>query len=122
MDEKVIFVGKIVNEKIPKLLVASDIFVLPSLSEGFPVVLLEAMASGLPIITTRTRGLSEIIQENVNGFLVNPKNATEIADKIKYILTNDKLTKRISIKNKHESGRYDWAIIVKKLELLYKLI
>ena len=51
---------------------ASDVFVLPSLSEWFPVTVVEAMASGLPIVATDVRGLPEIIKSAENGFLVEP--------------------------------------------------
>ena len=119
--EEIKFLGKIINEKIPEYLVASDIFVLPSLSEGFPVVLLEAMASGLPIITTKIRGLAEIIQENVNGFTVKPENPNEIAEKMDLILNNKPIVEKFYIENKKKSRLYNWSIIVKRLELLYNI-
>ena len=74
LEDYVRFIGKIPNERVLEYMVASDIFILPSLSEGFPVTFLEAMASGLPIITTNVRGLSEIIIDGENGFLVDPKS------------------------------------------------
>ena len=119
LEEMVIFVGKISNEKVPEYLSASDVFVLPSLSEGFPVVLLEAMASGLPIITTKIRGLPEIVQDGNNGFLVNPKSSVELADKIKLLIEDDKIRKKISTINKEKSNIYVWENIVQKLEDLY---
>lgn len=119
LTEKIMFMGKIPNEKIPEYMVAADVFVLPSLSEGFPVVLLEAMAAGIPIISTKIRGLTEIVENNANGFLVNPKNPEEIADKINIILTNENLAKKISKTNKQRSMFYDWKNIVGTLEKLY---
>lgn len=121
LEEIVIFTGKIPNEKIPEYLAASDIFVLPSLSEGFPVVLLEAMASGLPIITTKIRGLAEIIQDGVNGFLVHPKSSNEIADRISLILNDKKVIKKMYVNNKKKSSLYNWEKIVERLELVYNL-
>ena len=73
LGDHVNFIGKVPNERVPEYMIASDVFVLPSLSEGFPVTILEAMASGLPIVATNVGGLPEIIKENENGFLVKQK-------------------------------------------------
>jgi len=115
LEETVVFIGKIINAKIPEYLSASDIFVLPSLSEGFPVVLLEAMSSGLPIIATKVKGLGEIIEEGTNGFLVTPKNSEELADKISLLVNNETLIENIFISNKNKSNFYDWKNIVEIL-------
>jgi glycosyltransferase involved in cell wall biosynthesis len=119
LEDHVIFTGKISNERIPDYLAASDIFVLPSLSEGFPVVLLEAMASGLPIITTNVRGLSEIIEDGTNGFLVHPKNSNEIVDRITLILNNKKIVNMMYVENKKKAESYNWNDIVRRLEEIY---
>ena len=121
LEDKVIFTGKISNEKIPEYLTASDVFVLPSLSEGFPVVLLEAMAAGLPIVTTRKGGLPEIIEDKVNGFLVNPGSPEELADKINLVLKDEKLAEKISRVNKEKSKTYNLKNIVLRLGSLYTL-
>ena len=68
--------------------------------KDFPNVLLEAMAAGLPIVTTKIGGLAEIVEEGVNGFLVDPKSPVELADKIALILNNENLAKKISNENK----------------------
>ena len=75
MGNYVTFKGQIQNEQIPDYLAASDVFVLPSLSEGFPNVLLEAMASGLPIVATNVGGIPEFVKDGENGFITEPQNA-----------------------------------------------
>lgn len=119
LNENVTFAGKISNKKIPEYMAAADMFVLPSLSEGFPVVLLEAMAAGLPIVTTKVKGLPEIIEDNVNGLLVLPKNPEELADKINLLLNDENLTKKISILNKEKSKSYSWENVALTLEKVY---
>jgi len=100
---------------------ASDVFVLPSLSEGFPVTVVEAMASGLPIVATTIRGLPEIIKDGKkNGFLVEPKNPEQIAEKVLLVLENDKLRERISEKNKEKAKGYSWEAVIEKLERVYE--
>lgn len=117
--ENVTFTGKISNEKIPEYMAAADVFVLPSLSEGFPVVILEAMATGLPIVTTKVKGLPEIVEDNINGLLVPPQNPEELADKINLLLNDENLRKKISILNKEKSKSYSWENVALTLEKLY---
>jgi N-acetyl-alpha-D-glucosaminyl L-malate synthase BshA len=115
----VTFKGQIQNEQIPYYLRVSDVFVLPSLSEGFPVVLLEAMASGLPIVTTNVGGVPEIVRDRENGFIIEPKNAKEIADRVLCILKSEEITKRLSNNNKHRARDFGWELIVDDLEKIY---
>jgi glycosyltransferase involved in cell wall biosynthesis len=70
------------RKDIPELLNELDIFVLASVSEGFPLVALEAMAASRPMIVTRSGGPQEIIDDGSNGLLVPPGDATALADKI----------------------------------------
>jgi glycosyltransferase involved in cell wall biosynthesis len=119
LSECVSFVGRVSNEKVPEYMAAADVFVLPSLSEGLPNVILEAMASGLPVVATKVRGLPEIIEDGQNGFLVEPKNPNEIAEKVCLLLEDAELRERVSRNNKEKAKGYDWDDIVKKLEMVY---
>ncbi|MCL2432434.1 glycosyltransferase family 4 protein [Candidatus Bathycorpusculum sp.] len=83
-------------EEVPHRIVASDIFVLPSISEGFPVVLLEAMACGKPIVATKVGGIPEILKDGCNGLLVEPRDAKELASAIIKLLTNQDILKKLS--------------------------
>lgn len=75
---------------------ALDFFVLPSHIEPFGLVILEAMASGIPVVATRSGGPQEIISDGKNGFLVPVRSARSIAEKIIYLLRNPDEAKRIS--------------------------
>ncbi|HEY6042652.1 MAG TPA: glycosyltransferase family 4 protein [Anaerolineae bacterium] len=70
-----------------RLLHASDVFVLPSLAEGFSLSLIEALASGLPVVATRVGGAPEVIRDGENGFLVEPANAAGLAQAVSRALT-----------------------------------
>jgi len=113
------FVGKVPNHKIAQYMIESDIFVLPSLSEGFGIVLLEAMASGLPIVASNVGGIPSLIQNGVNGFLVDPKNPEKIAEKVLFLFNNEDIMIKISKNNKKIVENYDWGKIIMQLENIY---
>ncbi len=72
---------------IPRLLAASDWFVLPSLAEGFSLAILEALSAGLPVIATRVGGAAEVIQEGTNGWLVAPGDPQALATALRHALS-----------------------------------
>jgi L-malate glycosyltransferase len=78
--DRVVFLGY--RHEVPLLLTAMDVFVLPSLREGMPNALLEAMASGLPVIASKMGGASEIVRDGENGFLVCPTDAGRLSQLI----------------------------------------
>ena len=116
LNNYVTFIGKVPHEKVPEFMTASDIFVLPSLSEGFGSVNLEAFAAGVPIVATKVGGLPEIIKEGENGFLVAPKNPEQLAEKILLLLGNSELRNKISENNKIKVKNYSWNHVVDVLE------
>lgn len=84
------FIGQIPHDQLLNVLKASDVFILPSLSEGTPTVLFEALACKTPLIATRIGGIPEIITHKDNGILIEPRNAKAIADAvIKLLKDND---------------------------------
>ena len=85
LQEMVIFVTKVRNTEIPLWLTASDVFVLPSLSEGFGLSLVEALACGKPVVSTTCGGPEDIVTEEV-GILVPPGDAKALASAIAYVL------------------------------------
>jgi len=119
MDKYIKFLGRISNESIPKYMMASDLFVLPSVSESFGIVNLEAMASGLPIVATKVGGVPEIIKENINGLLVEPRNSIDLSLKIIKLLHNQPLAKKISNNNKSYVKNFSWVSVILKLNNVY---
>ena len=119
LEKNVIFKGKIPNEEIPKYMLSADVFVLPSLSEGFPNVILEAMASGLPVVCSNVGGLKEIIKDGENGLFAKSKNVDELGDKIITILNDDELRKKMANNNLSDVKNYSWEYVVDRIEQLY---
>lgn len=82
------FKGHLKREEVVNLLKISDVFALPSITEAFGLVYLEAMAYGVPVIGSWEGGTKELIKDGVNGYLVNPYDINDIADKIMKCLDN----------------------------------
>ena len=78
IEDRVIFTGG--RRDVYDLIAAMDVFVLPSLAEGMPMVLLEAMTLGTPVVATAVGGVPELIEHNVNGVLVRPRDPRSLAD------------------------------------------
>jgi len=114
------FAGQVPQESIPQLMHQADVFVLPSLSEGLPVVLLEAMAAGLPIVATNVGGNPDIVEEGVNGYLVNAKNSEEIADRLLVLLQNDEIQEEISANNREKVEMFTWDRVAEAVEEVYQ--
>jgi glycosyltransferase involved in cell wall biosynthesis len=115
------FIGKVPHERVQANMQQADIFVLPSLSEGFPNVILEAMACGLPVIASRVGGIPDIITNDTNGYLVEVKDIMDMANKILFLLSDDALRKKISDNNQHLVKKYAWDNVIFELEKIYKL-
>lgn len=87
----------------------ADIFIYPSYHEGIPMAVLEAMASGLPIIATKVGGLPDLVKDDINGVMVNPGHPNELADAICFLLQNK--TRRL------EMGKNSRQFVVEKFNI-----
>lgn len=100
------FLGEIAGDKKIKAFCNADIFLFPSYAEGFPIALLEAMASGLPVITTPVGGIPELVEDGVNGFLVKPGDINSMVDKIIELFRDEKSRKLIRNNNMDKIRKY----------------
>lgn len=87
LNPQVNFVGYQSSESVRRYLQAADIFVMSSFAEGVPVVLMEAMMTGLPVVATQVAGVSELVEEGVNGFLVPPSDVQLLTKRIQSLLS-----------------------------------
>jgi glycosyltransferase involved in cell wall biosynthesis len=116
LSGKILFVGRKMHEQIPIWLNASDIFVLPSLSEGFPTVIPEAFACGKPIIATRVGGVPEAVTNDDVGLLVDPKDSSALASAILYALERN-WRKELILSH---SRTYSWSNLVQEILAVYE--
>jgi len=117
IQDKIIFAG--FCDHVPAILSIVDIFVAPSLSEGFGLGIVEAMTMGKPVIATRVGGIREILSDGKTGLFIPPQDPHSIAEKVIYLLKNENETKRLGEKASEESKKYDINVYVTKLEKLY---
>lgn len=97
ISELVTFHGALNHDQVRALYAICDAFVLPSFAEGIPVVLMEAMASGLPCISTRIAGIPELIEDGISGFLASPSSLEELTDRLHQLIHDPELRNRLAV-------------------------
>ena len=124
IEDRVVFMGYVSDDLLPEIFKMADIFVLPSVSsEAFGIVVLEAMASGVPVIATDVGGIPEVLKENEAGLLVPPGNELELRNAIQKLLNNEELRKWYGINGrKAVEEKYSWDKVVVEIEKVYEEI
>jgi glycosyltransferase involved in cell wall biosynthesis len=122
LEENVkMILGYIPLEDVKRLYVASNIYVLPSLEEPCPTSLLEPLACGKPLVGTNIGGIVTMIRDGWNGFLVEPANEKQLADKIKYLIDHpEEWEERGRNSRKLAEEEFDWRKIAEKYLGVYE--
>jgi len=111
LEEHVRFTGFISQEKVAKYLCSSSMFVLPSLSEGLPRSVLEAMACGMFVIATKVGGIPDAVKDEENGLLVQPNDVTALSEAIRIALKNPLKLETVGKRNRVLVQRYDIEVV-----------
>ncbi len=114
--------GPVPHRSIESYLNRMDVFVLPSLSEGCPNTLLEAMAAGRPIVATKTGAIPEIICDGENGLLVDPGDSDQIRDAVLYLLDHPEKAEAMGRKAQIDAEAYSEERERQEWRALYQLI
>jgi len=123
VEDSVIFRDRVEYDSMHVFLRGSDAVVLPSLMEGLPLIALEAMACGTPVIATSVGGTPEIVKDGETGVLVKPYSAGCLAAGIISLYGNDSLRNHISAEGlKLVRGRYTWSTIAERTISLYNSV
>jgi len=127
IEKSVLFIGEIPHNELVGYYAKADVFVLPSCmnyageTEGLGVVLLEAMACGVPVVGSNTGGIPHVIKDGITGVLSNQKDSMSIANKITDLLGNSKLREKVKSNAKDLINKeYSWDIISSKFLSIYK--
>jgi len=121
MEDRVIFAGQ--TREAWRYYAASDVFLLASLYEPFGLSILEAMASGLPVLVSRDTGAGELIHDGVDGLLVQePRDVTELSAKLGVLLTDADLRKRLGRQARRTALKYPWDRVARETEEVYERV
>jgi glycosyltransferase involved in cell wall biosynthesis len=110
-------------EAMQELYLEHDIFLFPSLVEGLPSVLLEAMATGMPVITTETCGMPDVVEDEINGLLIPPADAGSIETAVTRLAHSQRLREKLGTAARETMKRHTWERAGEKLEkFLYHIL
>lgn len=121
IEKNIVFTGHIPHSQVQKYYLLADMFVLSSLSEGLPTVLLEAAAAGKPCVASNVNGVSDIVIHKETGFLVNRLDLDSYVHYVRLLLTDENLQKRMGKKaEKHAKESFNWVDIVNQYDKIYR--
>ena len=119
LTDKVRFLGAMSHEELPRVYASADIFAAPSVTardqdkEGFGLVILEAMASGLPVVASRSGGITDLIQDGWNGLLAEEKDSRDLAVNINRLFTEPELYSKLVENMKDTVQKYSYTQVGK---------
>ena len=119
--KNVIFHGRADGEKLLDFYKESDVFVLTSEREGMPLVLLEAMAMGLPIVSTDVTGSRDVVVDGENGYLVPLDDTAALKKTLQKISSDIKTYKQLSQNSFDMSKKYSWSLVSDRFKKLYEI-
>lgn len=121
IEKNVKFAGFVHEDLKPLYYKAADIFCLPStnMGESFGIVNLEAMACGIPIISSKLGGIPDIVKDMENGVLTKPGDPESLADALIFLLENDDIRKKMGKDGRKKVEEYSWEKIAEKTERIY---
>lgn len=120
LGQTVIMTGPVSDAVLPQLYRAADLFVLPTLYEGFGIVFIEALSSGLPIVSTRVGAVEEVV--GGAALLVEPKNPVQLARAVRSVLEDEKLYDTLKQEANKLSVSFDWEKLIVKYEIAYQSV
>jgi glycosyltransferase involved in cell wall biosynthesis len=119
--ERVRVIPFVSRDEILAVYQAHDIFVFPSLVEGMPLTLLEAMATRMPVVTTNTCGMADVVEDGFNGLLVPPSDGTRLADAVGRLCESSELRERLGLAGQQTAKRFTWTRVAAELERIFEL-
>ncbi len=109
------------RDDMPKLYAEHDIYFFPSLVEGMPLTLLEAMATGMPVVTTNSSGMADVVEDEVNGLLVPAADTASLVEATERLCGSAQLREKLGLAGQETMRRYTWEKIAQRLEKVLAL-
>lgn len=120
LEDKVRFLGPKPHTELRAVYASADIFAAPSVTarggdvEGFGLVILEAMASGLPVVASRSGGITDLITDGQNGLLAEERDVGQLADHLSRLVADEGLRRTLSAASLQTAARFDYSVIAEK--------
>ena len=122
IENKVEFLGRIPREETAPHYQEASVFVLPSLNEGMSNAMLEALASGLPIVATDAGGTKELVTDGENGYIIRMKDAAHLAEKLERLIENPQLRESMGRASRARAEKLSWKNVAEEYHNLYKKV
>ena len=120
--DRVDFLGSVAHHELPFFYSAADVSVMPSYSESFGLVGLEAQASGLPVVGSDVTGLRSVIRDEVSGYLVDGHEPAAYAERIGRLLGDPELAQQMGRRGRLLAQRFSWTRTADRLQLLFERV
>lgn len=120
ITDSVEFLGSVPHDQIHRYYATADIFCLPSYHESLGLVNLEAMASGVPVVSTRIDAIEEYINDGENGFLVSPGDVQALTHALRQLVNSADLRTKFAASGRSTASKFSWESQAKKMETFYK--
>ena len=117
---KIQFTGSVPYSELPQKYQGADIFALCSLAEGMPLVVLEAMGSGLPVVASRVQGVEDLVKGGTNGYLFTAGDADALAKNLTSLIVDDERRCKMGDASTLQVQRYDWKNIAQSYLEIYQ--
>ena len=119
---KIRFAGSVPYSELPQKYQSADIFALCSLAEGMPLVVLEAMGSGLPVVASRVQGVEDLVQVGINGCLFTAGDVDALARHLASLINDDESRRKMGNASLLQAQRYDWKNIAQSYLEIYERV
>jgi phosphatidylinositol alpha-mannosyltransferase len=119
--DRIIMLGSVPHHLLPPYYAASEVFCAPATGrESFGIVLVEAMAAGLPVVASDIPGYREVVRHEVEGLLVPPSDPIRLAEGMSRILDQPELGRKLGEAGRSRAGRYSWDRVAREVEAAYE--
>lgn len=118
--DRVDFVGSVAHHELPYFYAAADVCVMPSYSESFGLVALEAQACGCPVVASGVSGLRSVVRDEVSGYLIDEHEPAAYAERIGRLLADRELAEQMGRRGRLLAQRYSWTRTADRLEALFE--
>jgi D-inositol-3-phosphate glycosyltransferase len=120
--DRVDFIGSVAHHELPYFYAAADVCVMPSYSESFGLVALEAQACGCPVVASGVSGLRSVVRDEVSGYLIDEHDPAMYAERIGRLLADSELAQQMGRRGRLLAQRFSWTRTANRLEELFEQV